>query len=82
MSPLNKLFEMKQMQLRDSKFGNLRFCDTWILAKGKIEFQETMYEDSMKVLNGIARIIEYEVMQDEEGNQGIVLSTLLEGQFK
>jgi hypothetical protein len=82
MSPLNKLFEMKQMQLRESKVGNLRFCDMWILAKNKIEFQEAMYEDSMRVLNGITRVLEYEVIQDEDGNQGLNLTAILEGQLK
>lgn len=67
------------MQLRDSKDGNLRFCDMWILAKNKIEFQEAMYEDCMRVLNGIARMLEYEVIQDEEGNQALVLTSLIEG---
>jgi len=54
--------------LRDSKNGNLKFGDMWILAKNKIEFQEALYEDCMRVLNGVARLLEYEVQSDEEGN--------------
>jgi len=82
MSPLNKLFEMKQMQLRDSKNGNLRFCDVWILAKNKIEFQEALYQDSMQVLNGIVRMLEYEVVNDDEGNQSLELTALIEGMMR
>lgn len=36
----------------------------------------------MHLINGIARIFEYEVLKDEEGNEVWELTALIEGQIK
>lgn len=38
MTPLAKLYEMKMMRLADSREGNPRFVDMWIIAEKRIMY--------------------------------------------
>lgn len=80
MSPLAKLYELKMMRLKD-KDGNPRFIDMWILAEKRIMFQEPWYDQTMPVLTGFARVIEYEV-EGKDNEHSIKATALIEGQFE
>ena len=61
----SRLYEMKQLRLRDSADGLERFADMWILSEDEITEQSIWYEEMMDSLTGVVRIAEYEVEPQE-----------------
>ena len=76
-----KLYELKELRLKDSPEGNSRFADMWILTVNDISEKQLYYEEMMHLLTGIARVAEYEVILDGE-EPTYKLITLIEGQIE